>query len=97
MQHWASQLEKIIKGAANSRRLMILKTLASEPGLPLWQISEKLHLNFKTAAGHTSRLLTAGLIEKKYAGQAVRHHLTPLGVNLLAHLENLKSVETSKA
>jgi len=90
MKNWALQLERIIKGAANSRRLMILRTLAQEPGLPLWQISEKLHLNFKTTAGHTSRLLTAGLIEKKYAGKAVRHQLTSLGINLLAHLENLR-------
>jgi len=90
MRKWATRTEAIITGAANSRRLMILKTLSREPGLPLWKIAENLHLNLKTVAGHTNRLLIAGLIAKRYEGRAVRHQLAPLGIKLLAFLERFK-------
>ena len=71
--------ERIIKGAANHRRLQIIDLLQRKPELSVEEISDVFKINFKTASDHISRLAIAGLVMKRYEGTTVRHKLTPRG------------------
>lgn len=84
------QLERIIKGAANHRRIQILELLNNIPELSVVEISEKLNINFKTASEHIRRLAIAGLLMKRSDGSSVRHRLTPRGLSILKFLRTLE-------
>lgn len=84
------ELEKIIKGCANHRRIEILKLLSSSPPLSVGQISDELRVNFKTVSEHTRRLQLAGLVTKNYKGQFVLHNITPQGKTILKFLRILE-------
>ncbi|MEX0934086.1 MAG: winged helix-turn-helix domain-containing protein [Candidatus Paceibacterota bacterium] len=73
------KLERYFKGAANHWRLEVLILLEKHPSLTLEEIIKKLNANEKTISGHTQRLLTAGLLDKKYKGRSVEHTLSPYG------------------
>ena len=73
------KLERHFKGVANHRRIEILMLIARRPGIILEDILGELEGNQKTFSEHTRRLVTAGLVEKKYSGRTVEHHLTPYG------------------
>ncbi|MEK7123563.1 MAG: winged helix-turn-helix domain-containing protein [Patescibacteria group bacterium] len=75
----AKQLERYFKGAANHRRLEILRVIHKNDGITLEQIAETLDCNFKTISEHTRRLVQAGLLNKKYQGREVAHSLSPYG------------------
>lgn len=78
----AKQLERHFKGLANHRRIDILVLVFKNPGITVDGISEKLNCNFKTISEHTRRLVQAGLLNKKYKGNAVAHSLSPYGFKL---------------
>lgn len=84
------QLETIVKGFSNHRRIEILNLLEKTPRLSLSEISEVLGINFKTAAEHTRRLTIAGLVSKQNIGAAVHHTVTPLGRIILKFLRTLE-------
>ena len=84
------ELELIVKGFANHRRIEILILLSKQPKLTVDQISELLEVNYKTVSEHTRRLYISGLVSKKYKGAAVLHELTPLGKRILKFLRTLK-------
>ena len=73
------KMERHFKGVSNHRRIQILVLVAKEPGISLEQIAERVRGNMKTIAEHTRRLQLSGLIEKRYRGREVEHHLTPYG------------------
>jgi DNA-binding MarR family transcriptional regulator len=73
------QLERYFKGAANHRRLQILRLLDKNSGITLEQISTSLQCNVKTVSEHTRRLVQAGLLNKEYKGREVAHSLSPFG------------------
>jgi len=75
----AKQLERYFKGAANHRRLNILRLLDKNDGSTLEEIAETLGANIKTISEHTRRLAQAGLLNKKYQGRQVAHSLSPYG------------------
>ena len=84
------QLERIVKGFANHRRIEIMELLAKEPELSVFEISDKLRINFKTASEHLRRLVISGIIMKRYEGSTVRHALTQTGQNILKFLRILE-------
>ncbi|MCX6719950.1 MAG: winged helix-turn-helix domain-containing protein [Candidatus Staskawiczbacteria bacterium] len=84
------QLERIIKGAANHRRIEILELLKNIPELSVIDISEKLEVNFKTVSEHIKRLATAGFVIKRSDGASVRHKITPRGIAILKFLRTLE-------
>ncbi len=84
------QLERIMKGVANHRRIEILDLLYREPQLSVMEISEKLGVNFKTISEHVRRLAHAGLVLKRSEGAAVRHALVPQGTLILKFLRTLE-------
>lgn len=84
------QLERIVKGFANHRRIEILELLAKQPELSVVEITEKLKINFKTGSEHIRRLAIAGLVIKRSAGNFVRHKLSDRGEGILKFLRILE-------
>lgn len=84
------QLERVAKGFASHRRIQIMELLAKEPELSVEEITERLNINYKTAADHIRRLAIAGLIMKRSDGFSVRQKLTPRGETILAFLRKLE-------
>jgi len=90
MQKSYYQLERIVKGVANHRRIEILELLKKNPELSLENISKKLGVNFKTLSEHIKRLATAGFVLKRYEGHSVRHRITNRGSIILKFLRTLE-------
>ena len=84
------QLERIVKGFANHRRIEILELLKREPELSVMDVSRKLEINFKTASEHIRRLAIAGLVMKRSDGFNVRHKVTDRGQSILKFLRILE-------
>jgi DNA-binding transcriptional ArsR family regulator len=84
------QLERIVRGFSNHRRIEILELLAKTPELSVIEISDRLKINFKTASEHIRRLAIAGLIIKRSAGASVLHKLTNKGTVILKFLRTLE-------
>ncbi|OHA89155.1 MAG: hypothetical protein A2653_03025 [Candidatus Zambryskibacteria bacterium RIFCSPHIGHO2_01_FULL_43_25] len=84
------ELEKIVKGFANHRRIQILELLSNKPELSIFEISDILKVNFKTISQHVSRLANSGLILKRNDGSAVRHKLSSLGKSILMFLRTIE-------
>jgi len=84
------QLERIVRGFANHRRIEILNLLIRRPELSVVEISKILDVNFKTISEHISRLANAGLVLKRNEGAAVRHKLTPRAIVILKFLRTLE-------
>jgi DNA-binding MarR family transcriptional regulator len=78
-QKTARQMERHLKGVANHRRIEILFLIASQKGITLEHIAERLNCNMKTTSEHTRRLAQAGLVRKNYKGRNVAHELSPYG------------------
>lgn len=84
------QLERVVKGFANHRRIEILSLLEKTPELSVLEIADILRINFKTASEHIRRLAIPGLVMKRNDANAVRHALTPLGKSILKFLRTLE-------
>jgi DNA-binding transcriptional ArsR family regulator len=84
------QLERIVRGFSNHRRIEILELLEKEPELSVLEIAERLRINLKTASEHIRRLTIAGLIMKRSEGASVRHKLTERGKKVLMFLRTLE-------
>ncbi len=85
------QLERHLKGVANHWRIAILLTVANQDGVSLDQICQSVSGNIKTISEHTRRLVLAGLLEKKYHGSTVEHHLTPYGKTMYSFLSQFSN------
>jgi len=84
------QLERIVKGFANHRRIEIMALLDRSPELSVLEISDALKINFKTGSEHIRRLAAAGLVMKRNEGSSVRHALTHIGKFILKFLRTLE-------
>ena len=89
MQNDTRQLERIIKGFANHRRIQILTLLKKKPELSVAEISNELDLNYENASDHIRKLAIAGLLLKRYHGTEVRHRLTERGSAALSFCRSL--------
>jgi len=83
------QLERIIKGFANHRRIEILDLLKKSPEMSLADISETLNINFRTASEHLRKMATAGFVLKRSEGLVVRHRITERGLSALKFIKTL--------
>jgi predicted transcriptional regulator len=83
----SKQLERYFKGAANHRRLSILRLINKNSGMILEEIARILGCNMKTISEHARRLTQAGLIDKKYQGREVTHTLSPYGKRFINFIE----------
>lgn len=86
----ARKLERILKGCANHRRVEILSLLKCEPELTLEQIAEHLGIDFRVASEHLRRMVSGGLVLKRYEGRYVRHALTDRAKNIHTFIGKLE-------
>ena len=84
------QLERLVRGFSNHRRIEILELLKKTPELSVVEISILLRINFKTAAEHTRRLAIAGMVLKRNDNHSVRHKLSDRGEQVLKFLRTLE-------
>jgi len=77
------ELERIVKGFANHRRIEILFLLDKEPELSVIEISDKLKSEFKNISAHIGKMHIAGLLIKRSMGNNVCHKLTNRGKRIL--------------
>ena len=84
------QLEQIVKGFANHRRIQIMRLLSRDPHLSVQQIARSLRINYKTASEHIRRTTMAGLTTKRSHDRWVRHKLTKRGRIVLTFLRMLE-------
>lgn len=88
----SKQIEKHLKGIANHRRIDILLLISQGRGMILDDIASALRCNFKTISGHTSKLVSAGLVDKNYNGRAVSHSLSPYGKIFVKFIEDFRKL-----
>ena len=84
------QLERILKGIANHRRIQIAELLKKEPELSVIEIADLLKINFKTASMHIQKLAISGLVLKRSDNNSVRHKLTRNGKSILEFSRTLE-------
>lgn len=84
------QLERIVKGFSNHRRIQIMDLVSASPELSLQEIATRLKINIKTASEHVRRLAIPGLVLKRHRGTEVLHKLTPTGELILKFLRKLE-------
>ena len=84
------ELERIIKGFANHRRLQILELLQKEPELSVQEIAERLKSEMKNISAHINRMAVAGLVMKRSDSKSVRHKLTKRGTVILKFVRMLE-------
>jgi len=84
------QLERIVKGFANHRRIQMMSLLEKQPELSLEEVSERLNIGLKTACVHLGKMAVAGLVLKRYEGRSVRHKLTRRAEDILIFLRMLE-------
>ena len=77
------ELERIVKGFANHRRLEILNLLNQKPELSVQEVSERIESEFKNVSVHINKMAIAGLVMKRNEGNLVRHKLTKRGKSIL--------------
>ena len=85
-------LEKILKGLANKRRLAIIKLLLKNKELTVADIAEKIRLSFKATSKHLQILRQLDIVDKKQISLNVYYYLhypLPKPVqNLLKYISN---------
>ena len=83
------ELERIIKGFANHRRLQILKLLKVQPELSIQEVAEKVKSEEKNISSHVGKLAIAGLVMKRNDDKSVRLRLTKRGNYILTFVRML--------
>lgn len=77
------ELERIIKGFANHRRLQILQLLDKKPELSVMEVAEEVKSDPKNISAHMNKMAIAGLVMKRHDTNQVRHKLTKRGKAIL--------------
>jgi DNA-binding transcriptional ArsR family regulator len=83
-------LERVMKGVANHRRIQVLDTLEKSPELTVTDLAERLSIDFRTVSEHLKKLVAAGLVMKRHEGAAVCHALTTRGKLMLKFCRTLE-------
>ena len=84
------QIERVVRGFSNHRRIQILYLLESRPELDVMEIADACGIQFRNASEHLRRLTVAGLILKQPKGNRVQHALSPRGRTALAFARKLE-------
>ena len=84
------QLERVVRGFSNHRRIQIMDLLQRFPEKSVIEIANELHINFKTASEHIRRLAITGLLVKRSDGVSIRQRLTSRGTLILKFLRTLE-------
>ncbi len=74
--HTVKQLERILKGLANRRRLAIIKLLAHRKELPVASIADHIRLSFTSTSKHLSLLHQLDVVERRQESLTVYYCLS---------------------
>ena len=84
------ELEMILKGVASHRRIQIVDLLDKQTELSVFEIAERVSIDFRTASEHLRKLALAGIVMKRSDGASVRHALTKRGKDILKFCRTLE-------
>jgi DNA-binding MarR family transcriptional regulator len=84
------QVEQIVRGFSNHKRVAIMRLLSQEPGASVVTIARRVKCHYQTASEHVRRLHRSGLIHKRQPGQAQQHELSPRGKSVLKFLSDIR-------
>lgn len=84
------QLEQVVRGFSNHKRIAIMRLLVQEPGVSVSEISRRVRSNYQTTADHVRRLHRAGLIHKRQPGPAQQHEVSDRGKAVLKFLNAVR-------
>jgi len=84
------ELERILKGVASHRRIQIVDLLDKQTELSVFEIAERVSIDFRTASEHLRKLALAGIVMKRSDGASVRHALTKRGKDILKFCRTLE-------
>lgn len=84
------QLEQIVRGFSNHKRIAIMRLITQEPGLSVTSIARRVRCNYQTTADHVRRLHRSGLIHKRQPGPAQQHNLSDRGKAVLKFLNSIR-------
>ena len=84
------ELERLVRGFSNHRRIQILCMLKKRPEMSVEEVADVLNINFRTSSEHLRRLAIAGLVMKRNDNTSVRHRLTSRGESILLFLGTLE-------
>jgi len=84
------ELERIVRGFSNHRRIQILDLLERKPELSIVDIAEELDVDFRTVSSHVKKLSNTGLLMKRHDLQSMRHKLTRRGKKILMFVRTLE-------
>jgi predicted transcriptional regulator len=82
-------LERIIKGTANHRRIQLLDKINETPELSVEDLAGKFDIDYRTVSSHLKRLEISGLVMKRSEGHRTRHKVTNRGAKMLKFLKKL--------
>ncbi|KKW10322.1 MAG: MarR family transcriptional regulator [Parcubacteria group bacterium GW2011_GWA2_49_9] len=84
------ELERMVRGFANHRRIQIMEILKKKPEMSVDEIATFLDISYKTVADHVRRLAIAGLVLKRNQDVSVRHRLTDRAEFILKFLRAVR-------
>ena len=84
------ELERIVKGFANHRRLQILELIGVEPKLSVMEIAQKIKSDPKNVSAHINKMNIAGLVMKRNDVNSIRLKLTKRGKSTLQFVRTLE-------
>lgn len=83
------ELESVLKGIANRRRIELMEFIAKKPELSGEEIAERLDYNYQTCSDHLRKLVKSDLVGTYREGNRTLHVLTETGESLLAFINKL--------
>jgi DNA-binding MarR family transcriptional regulator len=84
------QVELIVRGFSNHKRIAILRLLSQEPGVSVAEIARRVRCHYQTTSEHVRRLHRSGLIHKRQPGPAQQHELSARGKAVLRFLTDIQ-------
>jgi len=85
----SNQLEYIIRGFDNKRRIDIIFLLDQTPELSVSDIVEHFQISFTAVSNHLLKMMSRGLIMKRNDQREVRHALTTKGKMVARFLKKI--------
>ena len=82
------EMEKILKAAANRRRLAILNCLRGKKELSVGTIAQQIKLSFRSTSKHLSILYISDLLEKEQRSVLMFYRLSSKGQKILSAINS---------
>jgi predicted transcriptional regulator len=85
----SNQLEYIVKGFDNKRRIEIIFLLEKRPELSVSEIANHFKISFTAVSNHLLKMMSRGSVMKRNDGLEVKHALTKKGKVIASFLKTI--------